>query len=83
LKHLYLSMYMRWQCNFDGYTYVFGIQPSNGSDGNVVRPNAEKPEVENPRWRPLNFKQVYISMYMRWQCNFDGYSNVFEVQPSN
>jgi len=77
LKYIYLNMYMRWQCSFDSYTYVFGKQLFNGSDDNVVRPNGEKPEVENPRWRPLNLKYVYLNMYMRWQGNFDGYAYVF------
>ena len=34
---------------FQRYTYVFGVQLFNKHDGNVVRPNGEKPEVEISR----------------------------------
>jgi len=32
------------------------VQVPNKDNGNVVRPNGKKPEVENPRWRPLYWK---------------------------
>ena len=38
------------------------FQISNKNSSNVVRPNETKPEVENPRWWPLNFK-YYILPY--------------------
>ena len=65
LKYLYLSLYTRWQRNSNDYTYVFGVQLSNGSSENAVRTNAEKPKVENPRWRPVNLKYVYLSLYIK------------------
>ena len=37
-------------------TYIFGIQLSSNDCDKVVLPNEKKPEVKNPRWRPLNFK---------------------------
>ena len=27
--------------------------------------NRKKPEMENPRWRPLNLKYVHLSLYSR------------------
>jgi len=41
------------------------------------------PEVENQRWRPLNFQNVYHSLYPRYQPKFNGYTYDFGVQLSN
>ena len=65
-KYVYLSLYTIQQRNSNGYTYVFGIQQSNKHNGNVVRPNGRKPEVEIPRMRPLKSKYVYFSFYTRY-----------------
>ena len=41
-------------------------------------------EVENnPRWRPLNRKYLYISLKTWLQPTFDGYTYAFGVQQSN
>jgi len=66
---------------FQRYTNVFGVQ-IRIMHGNVVRPNGKKPIVENPRWRPLNFQNVYLSLYTRYQRNSNGYTYVFGVQLS-
>ena len=50
------------ELNSNGYTYVFGVQLSNGTIVNVVRPNGKKPELENPRWRPVNLQYIYLSL---------------------
>ena len=80
MKYVYLSLYTRWQRNSNGYTCVSDVQLSNGSDEDVVLPNGEKPEVENPRWRPLNLNYVYLSLYTRWQRNFKGYTHIFGIK---
>ena len=77
LKYEYLSLYTREQRNSKGHTNVFGVQLSNGT---ISQCCAIKPEVENPRWRSLTLKYLYISMYTRKRRNptavpmFSGYS---------
>ena len=56
-QHLDLTK-QQWDSN--GYTYVLGIQLSNGNSDNVVRPNGKKPEVEKPRWRYVSLEYVYF-----------------------
>jgi len=41
------------------------------------------PEVENSRWRPLHFQNIYLSLYTRYQRNSNGYTYVFGIQLSN
>ena len=43
----------------------FGAQLSNENSGNAVRPDGKKLEVENPRWRPVNLKYVYLGLFTR------------------
>jgi len=42
--------------------HVFGVKLSNKDSGNVVRPNGKEPEVENPKWQPLNWKYLYFRL---------------------
>jgi len=40
-----------------------GVQLSNS--GNVVRSNGKKPEVNNSRWRPLNFDYIQSQLVQK------------------
>ena len=42
-----------------------------------------KPEVGNPRWRPLNRKYLDLSLQMGQERNSKGYTHVFGVQQLN
>ena len=44
--------------------------------------HATNPEVKNPRWRPLNFKYIYIRSQTSYQRNSIGYTYNFGVQLS-
>src|SRR5664279_887777 len=39
-----------------------------------------KPEARNLRWRPLNRKYLYLSSYMRYKRNYNGYPRIFGGQ---
>ena len=69
----------RYQRNSNGYTYVFGVQLSIGTYKNLMRPNWE---LKNPRWRPLNFKCMYLLFQTRNQRNYNGYTFIFGVKHS-
>jgi len=49
-----------YQRNSNGYTNVFGVHIRNEDNGNVVRPNGKKLEMQNPRWRQTNWKYLYM-----------------------
>jgi len=56
-KYVYISLKpLIEQRNSNVVAYVLGFQLSNTNSGIVERPSRKKPEMENPRWRPLNFK---------------------------
>jgi hypothetical protein len=42
-----------------------------------------QPETGNPIWRQLDRKYNYLSSYIRYQLDFNGYIYVFEVGNSN
>ena len=56
------------------------VQQSTGAYGNTVRPNRK---WENPRWRPPNFKCMYLRSQTRYPRNSNGHAYVFGVQLSN
>ena len=56
-KCMYLRSQTRYQRNSNGYTYVFWIQLSIGTHENTMRPNRK---WKISRWRPLNFKYIYL-----------------------
>ena len=49
------------------YLCFRGSAISNKHNGKVVRPKGEETgnAMEIPRWRPLNFKYWYLSLYTR------------------
>ena len=53
-------------CTHDGKQIPTAMTMFFGSSysGKVPRPNGKKPEVESPRWRPLNFKYVYLDQHI-------------------
>jgi len=61
------------------YSNVFGIHLSNRDSGNVVRPNGNKPKLENPRWRPLYFDYAYLSLHSI-STKFQRLNLCFEIQ---
>ena len=81
MAYVYFSLYTRWQHISNGYTYVFGVQLSYGSDDNVVRPNGEKPEVENPckmvaSKLEISVTQLVHKMAEKATPTFSGLSNM-------
>ena len=53
LKPLYVLFQTKYQCNFNGLTYVFGSSFSLGLIGILCDLTGSE---RNPRWQPLNFK---------------------------
>ena len=62
--------------NSNSLTYVFEVQHSTGTYGKTLRPNRK---WKNPRWRPPNFKCMYLRFQTRYQRNSNGYAYVFGV----
>ena len=63
--------------NSNGYTHICGYGHSTGVILMIVTSKlSESPEVEKPRWRPLNFKYVNLCLYTRQQRNPNGYTHV-------
>jgi len=55
-QNVYLSLHKRYQRHSNGY---INVQLSYKDSGHVVRHNEKILKVENARWRPLNFQNVY------------------------
>ena len=71
--------------NVDGAEHSFMFRAVNSFQQSKDKANnsdEKKPKVEIPRWRPLNCKYLYLSLYTRWQRNSNGYTHVFGVQLS-
>ena len=64
VKYTYINFKTIFQCNSNGYTYVFGVKLSNGTKINDVQ--LTKPEVGNPIWQPsvLIFAAVENSLVL-------------------
>jgi len=65
------------QWNSNGYTYVFGVRLSIGTNENTMRPNRK---WKNPRCQDLNFKCIFLHYQTINQWNSNGYTYVFVVR---
>ena len=45
--------------------------------------NATIPELENPRWQPINIECMYLRLHTRYQRNSNCYTHSFWVQLSD
>ena len=79
-RHLgFFHFQTKYQRNSNGFTYIFGVQLSIGTQENTMRPNWK---WTNSRRRPLNFKCLYLRFQTRYQRNSNGFTYIFGVQLS-
>jgi len=83
LDCVYLSLNTRKQRNSKRFAYVFGVQLSNEESGKVVRQSGKKSDVENPKWRPLDWNYLYLSLLTIYERDLNGSTNVIRDQQFN